>query len=124
MTFLMSYPCQSQAAAQCHLTSTLLFKSLSSASSAMPRNYFSHTFYSSVMTLLRSAGLLGGHSGLNIAEGRGNAVKMAAEILHAIFTVYPEARLAQLNAGDKRNAFMYASGFGILICEQAGTCSL
>ena len=50
------------------------------------------------------AGLLGGHSGLNIAEGRGNAVKMAAEILYAIFAVCPGARLAHLTAGDKRNA--------------------
>ena len=31
-------------------------------------------------------------------------MKMAAELLHAIFALSPEARLAQLNAGDKRNA--------------------
>lgn len=54
--------------------------------------------------LLLITGLLGGHSGLNIAENRGNAVKMAAEVLYAVFDKYPEARLAQLTAGDKRNA--------------------
>lgn len=51
-----------------------------------------------------SAGLLGGHSGLNIGEGRGNAVKMAAETLDAVLKAAPNARLASLSAGDKRNA--------------------
>lgn len=49
-------------------------------------------------------GLLGGHSGLNIGEGRGNAVKMAAETLDAVFKVSSGARLVALRAGDKRNA--------------------
>ena len=53
---------------------------------------------------LPPVGLLGGHSGLNIAEGRGNAVKMAAEILDALLGSQPQARLASLRAGDKRNA--------------------
>jgi dipeptidase D len=54
--------------------------------------------------MLPPAGLLGGHSGLNIAEGRGNAVKMSAEILDGLMTQIPEARLSGLRAGDKRNA--------------------
>lgn len=53
---------------------------------------------------LSITGLLGGHSGLNIAEGRGNAVKMSAEILDALLSSLPEARLGSLRAGDKRNA--------------------
>lgn len=66
--------------------------------------------------LLMHAGLLGGHSGLNIAEGRGNAVKMAAEILHAIFALCPDARLAQLNAGDKRNALAREATASLYVC--------
>ena len=41
---------------------------------------------------------------MNIAEGRGNAVKMVAELLHAVFASSPDARLVHLAAGDKRNA--------------------
>lgn len=53
---------------------------------------------------LRITGLMGGHSGLNISEDRGNAVLLAAHILQAVFKAHPDCRLMSLTAGDKRNA--------------------
>lgn len=50
------------------------------------------------------AGLLGGHSGLNINEDRGNAVKMAATTVEAALEAAPGARLVSVSGGDKRNA--------------------
>lgn len=52
---------------------------------------------------LRVAGLLGGHSGMNIGEGRGNAVKLLARALDAAGLVAPVS-LASALGGDKRNA--------------------
>ena len=52
----------------------------------------------------RRAGLLGGHSGLNIGEDRGNAVIMAAQLVEAVLKAVPAARLAAFQGGDKRNA--------------------
>lgn len=49
-------------------------------------------------------GLLGGHSGLNINEDRGNAVKMAANAVEAALEAAPGARLVSVSGGDKRNA--------------------
>ncbi|KAK9826187.1 hypothetical protein WJX81_005747 [Elliptochloris bilobata] len=49
-------------------------------------------------------GLMGGHSGLNINEGRGNAVVFAARAADAIVAGVPGARLAAIVGGDKRNA--------------------
>ena len=51
-----------------------------------------------------SAGLMGGHSGLNIGEGRGNAVVFAARVADAVVSGVPGARLAAICGGDKRNA--------------------
>jgi len=50
------------------------------------------------------SGLVGGHSGVNIHEGRGNAIMMACSCLKQIVSAVPEVRLAELNAGDKHNA--------------------
>ena len=41
------------------------------------------------------AGLLGGHSGLNIDEDRGNAVKFIAQVVDAILEAVPQARWHQ-----------------------------
>ena len=49
------------------------------------------------------AGLRGGHSGININEGRGNAIKILARILCALEAQMP-LRLAALNGGTARNA--------------------
>ena len=42
-----------------------------------------------------AAGLLGGHSGLNIDEDRGNAVKFIAQVVDAILEAVPTARYQQ-----------------------------
>lgn len=51
---------------------------------------------------LRINGLRGGHSGLNIHENRGNALKLLASLLHAIRTM--GVSLCSLTGGDKHNA--------------------
>ena len=48
-------------------------------------------------------GLRGGHSGINIAEGRASANKLLAELLHDL-NDHPEIRLSELNGGTLRNA--------------------
>ena len=47
---------------------------------------------------------MGGHSGLNIGEGRGNAVVFAARAADAVVSGVPGARLEAIVGGDKRNA--------------------
>jgi dipeptidase D len=51
---------------------------------------------------LRVTGLKGGHSGLEIDKGRGNAVKIANRVLLALAPV--GARLSSIEGGDKHNA--------------------
>ena len=60
-----------------------------------PRNYSSFE--------LKVAGLKGGHSGLEIQVGRGNAVKI---LNRAIWSYSQEnnIRLAEINGGNKHNA--------------------
>lgn len=53
---------------------------------------------------LRLDGLLGGHSGLNIHEDRGNAVQLLARTLLALGSSAPGLRVASVRGGDKRNA--------------------
>jgi dipeptidase D len=51
---------------------------------------------------IRVSGLRGGHSGLEIDKGRGNALKILNRLLLALQD--RGARLAQINGGNKRNA--------------------
>lgn len=53
---------------------------------------------------LEITGLRGGHSGLNIVENRGNALKLAARVLDAARTQGIEFELAGLEGGGKHNA--------------------
>ena len=55
-----------------------------------------------VAGLLRVTGLKGGHSGLEIDKGRGNAVKIANRAVLAVAEL--GGRLASLEGGDKHNA--------------------
>lgn len=48
-------------------------------------------------------GLRGGHSGINIHEGRGNAIKILARILHSLENRFPIC-LSTLTGGTARNA--------------------
>lgn len=52
---------------------------------------------------IRVTGLKGGHSGLDIIEGRGNAIKIISRLLWELSKKYV-IRLAKLNAGSKHNA--------------------
>lgn len=61
------------------------------------------------------AGLLGGHSGLNIGEDRGNAVIMAAQSVEALLKAVPEGRLAAFQGGDKRNALAREASALVLV---------
>ena len=53
---------------------------------------------------LEIGGLRGGHSGLNIIENRGNALKLAARILGAALDAGIPFELASLDGGSKHNA--------------------
>jgi dipeptidase D len=53
---------------------------------------------------LEVGGLRGGHSGLNIGENRGNAVKLLARILHAAIEADVPFQLGGIDGGDKHNA--------------------
>mmetsp|Transcript_28255 Transcript_28255/g.90384 ORF Transcript_28255/g.90384 Transcript_28255/m.90384 type:complete len:538 (-) Transcript_28255:1754-3367(-) len=63
---------------------------------AVPEGYEART--------LRVGGLLGGHSGINIHEGRGNALLLAAGTAQKILQAIPGARMATFLGGDKHNA--------------------
>jgi dipeptidase D len=49
-------------------------------------------------------GLRGGHSGMEIGENRGNALRVLARILRSALVEGPPVRLAVLEGGSKRNA--------------------
>ncbi len=49
-------------------------------------------------------GLQGGHSGLQIDQGLGNAVQLLASALSAVTQAALGARVARVDGGDKRNA--------------------
>ncbi len=55
------------------------------------------------VALCQVRGLIGGHSGLTIAENRGNALKLMATWLHEIVKT-DELRIASFTGGDKHNA--------------------
>ena len=64
-------------------------------------------------------GLRGGHSGLNIGEGRGNAVLCCARVANAALAAAgPEARLASIEGGDKPNAIPRDTQ-ALLLCPES-----
>lgn len=60
---------------------------------------------------------MGGHSGLNIAEDRGNAVRLAARVADAVMSATPGTRLAGIAGGDKRNAIPREAAATLLVRE-------
>jgi hypothetical protein len=58
---------------------------------------------------------VGGHSGLNINEDRGNAVVMLAQTIAALREAVPGARVASLAGGDKRNAIPREASAELLV---------
>jgi dipeptidase D len=54
--------------------------------------------------ILSVEGLLGGHSGIEIDQGRANAVCLGARVLETIQAEIPSVRVAGIESGDKHNA--------------------
>ena len=50
------------------------------------------------------SGLKGGHSGLDIATGRGNAIKFLTRVLNYVAKHHPQLQLSVMAGGSKRNA--------------------
>jgi dipeptidase D len=50
------------------------------------------------------SGLKGGHSGLDIHTGRGNAIKFLTRVLASLAALYPTMQLSTISGGSKRNA--------------------
>jgi dipeptidase D len=73
----------------------------------------------SVVLEITVAGLLGGHSGIDIDADRGNAVKIAAAVVEAVLEAVPDARLALLQGGDKRNAIPREASADVAVPEAA-----
>ncbi len=52
--------------------------------------------------LISVSGLLGGHSGINIADGRANAIKILAALINRLSPL--DLKIAYISGGSKRNA--------------------
>ncbi len=60
--------------------------------------------YSARGTKIRLSGLKGGHSGIEIDEGRENAIKILGELLYSLYTDDKSMKLASLSGGNADNA--------------------
>ena len=60
---------------------------------------------------------MGGHSGLNIAEDRGNAVRFVARLADAVLKAAPKSQLARISGGDKRNAIAREASADLVVCK-------
>ncbi len=65
---------------------------------------------------VRVRGLKGGHSGLEIDKGRGNAIKILARVLHRLAEL--GARISGINGGNKHNAIPREAEALILIPQK------
>jgi dipeptidase D len=84
--------------------------------------HFENALDDSAAMLVRVAGLKGGHSGLEIDKGRGNAIKIMNRILVALESI--GARLSSVEGGNKHNAIPRECEAAVAIprarAEQAG----
>jgi len=85
-------------------------------------SYRASTFRGGAMKL-EVAGLRGGHSGLNIVENRGNALKLAARVLSALSAEGVPFDLATIAGGSKHNAIPREAE-AIIVCDKAATAKL
>ena len=60
---------------------------------------------------------MGGHSGLNISEDRGNAVALVTRVLQAVVKARRDVRVISLSAGDKRNAIAREASAVLEVCH-------
>lgn len=71
--------------------------------SVRPNSHHEFKFKTAIVyVVLASFSLSGGHSGLNIHEGRGNAVQLMARTVRSVLAAVPGSRLVSLAGGDKR----------------------
>jgi dipeptidase D len=68
---------------------------------------------------LKIAGLRGGHSGIDIIEQRGNAIKVAARLLDKAMKTQP-CHLVEIKGGSKRNAIPRETFVELMVLETAG----
>jgi dipeptidase D len=71
---------------------------------------------------LKVAGLKGGHSGIDIAAGRGNSLRVLAEALHTVVAKHGLS-LASLAGGNKRNAIPREAS-AVVLCPAAAEAAL
>eukprot|EP00877_Chromochloris_zofingiensis_P012989 jgi/Chrzof1/7944/UNPLg00004.t1 len=64
---------------------------------------------------LAVSGLQGGHSGLEIHQGRGNAMQLLTQALLSLMPSIPGLKLVQLAGGDKRNAIPREASATVLV---------
>lgn len=64
------------------------------------------------------SGLTGGHSGMNIAAGRGNANKIAARLLRLLATTFSHLEIVTLKGGSKPNAIPRDASFTVNLFEK------
>ena len=69
---------------------------------------------------LEVRGLRGGHSGLNIVENRGNALKLVARILDAAMADGIPFELASIGGGSKHNAIPREAEAIVVLAKEAG----
>lgn len=63
---------------------------------------------------LKVAGLKGGHSGIDIGAGRGNSLRILAQVLHAVLEPF-ELSLVKVWGGNKRNAIPREASAVVLV---------
>ena len=63
--------------------------------------------------------LRGGHSGVNIHEGRGNAIIFAAKFLNKLREFSPELAVFEFRGGNKKNAIPREATFTVANCDSA-----
>ncbi|MBC8536242.1 beta-Ala-His dipeptidase [Feifania hominis] len=63
-------------------------------------------------------GLLGGHSGVYISAGRGNAIKLLARLLHEVELSGTDMRLVSISGGSKDNAIPRDAD-AVIVCSDA-----
>ncbi|MFP4409499.1 MAG: aminoacyl-histidine dipeptidase [Spirochaetaceae bacterium] len=66
------------------------------------------------------SGLRGGHSGMNIGEGRGNAIELGARVLYDLLRKREDLRLLDIHGGGKHNAIPRELEAAVLISGNPG----
>ena len=73
---------------------------------------------------LRISGLLGGHSAITIGEGRGNALKLMARVLHAVNAATGGLQIAWFEGGMKMNAIVSEAQATVTVPAGTGAAAL